>query len=64
MRELAGQVFSPRDDNNFEAWSSVFMLQAGHAREQEIRDLLGEPLSRTWLDVRPKVNIPECKVNF
>ena len=47
MRELAGQVFSPRDDNNFEAWSSVFMLQAGHAREQEIRDLLGEPLSRT-----------------
>ena len=58
MRELAGQVFSPRDDNNFEAWSSVFMLQAGHAREQEIRNLLGEPLSRTCLDVRPKVNIP------
>ena len=40
--ELAARVFSPRDDGDYEAWSSVFMVQQGHAREQQIRQLLGE----------------------
>ena len=40
--DLAAHVFSPRDNDNYEAWSSVFMLQQGHAREQQIRELLGQ----------------------
>ena len=40
--ELAARVFSPRDDGDYEAWSSVFMVQQGHVREKQIRQLLGE----------------------
>lgn len=40
--ELAARVFSPRDNDNTESWSSVFMLQQGLAREKQIRELLGE----------------------
>ena len=40
--ELAARVFSPRDNDDTETWSSVFMLQQGHAREKQIRELLGE----------------------
>ena len=50
--DLAAHVFSPRDNDNYEAWSSVFMLQQGHAREQQIRELLGQQLGnvdmRIW----------------
>ena len=42
VMELAARVFSPRDNSNYETWSSVFMLQEGHAREQQIRELLGQ----------------------
>ena len=40
--ELAARVFSQRDNDDFTKWSSVFMLQEGHNREQQIRELLGE----------------------
>ena len=35
-------MFSPRDNDDTETWSSVFMLQQGHTREKQIRELLGE----------------------
>ena len=35
-------MFSPRDNDDTETWSSVFMLQQGHAREKQIREILGE----------------------
>ena len=40
--ELAARVFSQRDNDDFTKWSSVFMLQEGHSRQQQIRELLGE----------------------
>ena len=58
-------MFSPRDNDNTESWSSVFMLQQGLAREKQIRELLGEAkeMMKTFEHKQDKVFLFSASLN-